>query len=198
MKESYPFTNEPLPYGYDALEPYIDEKTMELHHSRHLQTYVDNLNEIVGQYPGLQRMSLTELILNAPFYPRQIQKPLLDNAGGVYNHKFFFAHLSPDGKRRPSEELEKKIEKAYGSYEGFMEKLKELALQVFGSGYAWLIMDSKENLELITTKDQGVPFQNNKKPLMGIDVWEHAYYLKHYNERNSYVDDWSQVLHWLD
>lgn len=198
MEEHYPFTNEPLPYAYDALEPYIDERTMELHHSRHLQTYVDNLNEIVSRYPGLQRMSLKELILNVPFYPWDIQQPLLDNAGGVYNHKFFFAHMSPNGNRRPSEELQRKIEKEYGSYEAFEQILKEYALSVFGSGYAWLVMDGRENLEMIITHNQDVPFQRNRKPLMGIDVWEHAYYLKHYNDRSSYVDDWLQVVNWLD
>ena len=196
MNEHYPFVNPPLPYAYDALEPYIDEKTMHLHHDRHLQTYVDNLNNTLKEYPELQGLSLTALLANINELPEGARRSVRNNGGGVYNHIFYFDGMSNAETRSNAGPLYYAIEDAFGSYEKFYDAFKESTLSVFGSGYAWLVVDQDGKLTIITSANQDTPVAVNAAPILGIDVWEHAYYLKHYNERAAYIDDWFQVVDW--
>lgn len=191
----YPFINLPLPYGYDALEPFIDEKTMYLHHDRHLQTYIDNLNAALREHPNLQDLSLTQLIRSAYRLPQPLRTAIRNNAGGVYNHRFFFEGLKNPSDDRPSGELEDAIAGSFGSLDAFLELFKKAALSVFGSGYAWLVTD-KAKLSIVTTANQNTPIEHGLEPILAIDIWEHAYYLKHYNVRSDYIDDWMRIINW--
>jgi Fe-Mn family superoxide dismutase len=196
MYQHYEFENVPLPYDYSALEPYIDTKTMELHHDKHLQTYVNNLNAALKNYPSLHTWSLEKLIYNANSLPKEIRTAVVNNGGGVYNHNFYFAGMANSEIKSPIGNLSYAIDKVFGSFDGFKSMFKQQALSVFGSGYAWLVMDRNCNLKIITTANQGTPLVNNLCPILNIDVWEHAYYLKHYNKRADYIDDWFQVVNW--
>ncbi|MGN0703580.1 MAG: superoxide dismutase [Lentihominibacter sp.] len=207
----YPFVNLPLPYAYDALEPFIDEKTMMLHHDRHLQTYIDNLNNALKTSPELQKLSLEQLIRNASRLPEPLQTTIRNNAGGVYNHRFFFDGLkAPAGQKaateagadmtsaagstqenRPAGILAQKL----GSFDTFKDIFRKAALSVFGSGYAWLVTDGGR-LRIVTSQNQNAPIEQGLCPVLAIDVWEHAYYLKHYNVRVDYIDDWFRVVDW--
>lgn len=191
----YPFVNLPLPYPYDALEPFIDAKTMELHHDRHLQTYIDNLNATLANHPELQKLSLEQLIWEAHQLPTELQTSIRNNAGGVFNHRFFFDELNPDPSSRKSDlsQLIYSITEDFGSLEKFKAAFKQAALSVFGSGYAWLVCD-RCHLKIITTPNQNSPLEHYLYPLLTIDVWEHAYYLKHYNLRGDYIDDWMKII----
>ncbi len=196
MTDRYVFINTPLPYAYDALEPYIDTKTMHLHHDKHLQTYIDNLNAALKNQPRLQDLTLEELIRTADRLPRDVGIPISRNAGGVYNHRFYFDGMSPEPARYPVGRLGEAISKAFGSVEGFKEEFRKAALSVFGSGYAWLVADPAGSLKIITTANQDTPLTMGLCPIMNIDVWEHAYYLKHYNMRADYISDWFKVADW--
>lgn len=196
MNKHYPFVNPPLPYAYDALEPYIDTKTMQLHHTRHLQTYVDNLNTILKGYPEYQELSLEQLLLYPDLLPASIQTAVKNNAGGVYNHIFYFSMLKKTAPIPENNMLLTHISAQFGSLESFMEAFSKAALSVFGSGYAWLVQDSHGILKIITTANQDTPLTANLYPILPLDVWEHAYYLKHYNKRADYIKDWMQVINW--
>lgn len=196
MNQHYKFINPPLPYAYDALEPFIDTKTMELHHDRHLQTYVDNLNNILKDYPEYQNFSLEELILYADSLPDVIKMPILRNAGGVYNHIFYFSILQNPSTAKPPQPLLEIINSVFGNYFNFKQSFTDAALSVFGSGYAWLVLDALNRPKIITTANQATPLPMNLCPVLNIDVWEHAYYLKHYNKRADYINDWFQVINW--
>jgi len=193
--DHYPFINLPLHYPYDALEPFIDVKTMELHHERHLQTYINNLNEVLKTRPQLQKLSLTQLIRSAPRLPRELQTAIRNNAGGVYNHRFFFDGLENSSARQPSGSLAAAIDSRFGSYDNFRELFKTAALSVFGSGYAWLTAD-RGRLSIVTSPNQNSPIEQGLCPILAIDVWEHSYYLKHYNVRADYISDWLNVINW--
>ncbi len=193
----YKFVNIPLPYAFDAMEPFIDAKTMELHHNRHLQTYVDNLNKALENYPELQKLPLEALVTPPRTLPAANWTTIRNNAGGVYNHRFFFNGLTPAANAKaPSGMLLEEIIKVYGSFDAFKAAFKAAALSVFGSGYAWLVVDSTGALKIITTANQDTPLSWNLCPILTIDVWEHAYYLKHYNLRADYIDDWFNVIDW--
>ncbi len=192
----YPFVNGPLPYSYEALEPWIDAKTMELHHERHLQTYIDGLNNIMEENPQLQKMSLRQLILQISMLPQWLQRPVRNQAGGVYNHRFFFEGMRPyKEKKDPSNQMLANMVRDFGGYESFQKKFKDAALSVFGSGYVWLVR-VRGRMRIITTANQNAPLTHGVQPLLCLDVWEHAYYLKHYNKRGEYVDDWFNVVDW--
>lgn len=191
----YPFVNTPLPYSYHALEPYIDEKTMQLHHDRHLQAYIDHLNAALEGCPRLQALSLEQLIRTSGRLSRDLQAEIRNNAGGVYNHRFFFEGLTNPTQGAPEGMLAQGINRFFCSYEGFLSQFKEAALSVFGSGYAWLVCD-RCCLKIMTTANQDSPVEWGCRPILCIDVWEHAYYLKHYNIRADYIDDWMQVINW--
>ncbi len=196
MTEHYPFINMPLPYADNALEPYIDEQTMILHHGRHLQTYIDNLNTALQSRPRLQNLSLEQLISRADRLPANIGTPVLRNAGGVYNHRFYFDNLTPEIEQRPTGMLAAAIDRSFGGYDTFREKFSAAAKSVFGSGYAWLVMDPYGGLKIMTTANQETPMPSGYCPILTIDVWEHAYYLKHFNRRADYIDDWWNVVNW--
>ena len=191
----YPFVNLPLPYAYNALEPFIDEKTMHLHHDKHLQTYINNLNAALKEHCQLQKMSLEQLIRCSGALPEKLQKEIRNNAGGVYNHRFFFDGLKNPGDKEPEGKLAKEICRQFGSFETFGKELKKAALSVFGSGYAWLVTD-RGRLKIIETANQGSPIERELNPIITIDVWEHAYYLKHFNVRAEYIDDWFCIINW--
>lgn len=191
----YPFLNLPLPYAYDALEPFIDEKTMHLHHDKHLQTYIDNLNAILKEAPALQKLSLTQLIQNIRRLPTDLQVPIRNMAGGVYNHRFFFQGMINPTEPNPHGKLVEKIIQQFGSLEAFQQAFQAAALSVFGSGYAWLVCDHGE-LKILTTPNQNNPMEQGLSPILTIDVWEHAYYLKHYNVRAGYIEDWLHIINW--
>lgn len=191
----YPFVNYPLSYSYNALEPFIDEKTMMLHHDRHLQTYINNLNSVLKDNSRLQRLSLEQLIKTCCRQPKQLQIQIRNNAGGVYNHRFFFDGLENSAQIEPHGRLAQAINCFYNNYSNFESKFKNAALSVFGSGYAWLVYD-KCRLKIITTSNQNTPIEQGLCPILCIDVWEHAYYLKHYNMRSQYVDNWFNIINW--
>lgn len=196
MNEHYPFENPPLPYAYDSLEPYIDTQTMHLHHDRHLQTYVDNLNKALKDYPALHSWPLNKLLTDAARVPAAIQTPVKNNGGGVYNHIFYFNGLSSSDTRHQAGALYNAIVKDFGSTQQFYMAFKDAALAVFGSGYAWLVTDKTGKLRIIKLANQDTPIAQGLCPIATIDVWEHAYYLKHYNQRAAYIDDWFQVADW--
>lgn len=196
MNEHYPFENPPLPYAYDALEPYIDTLTMHLHHDRHLQTYVENLNKALAGYPALHSWPLERLLTNADRLPAAIQTAVTNNGGGVYNHVFYFNGMSPSDTRNQAGELYNAIVRDFGSADAFFEAFKKAALAVFGSGYAWLVLNKNGRLSIVETANQHTPIAKGLCPIATIDVWEHAYYLKHYNERAKYIDDWFHVADW--
>lgn len=193
----YPFVNTPLPYDYNALEPYIDEKTMHLHHDKHLQTYVDNLNNALKECPNLQKTSLDDMLKNLDKLPKDIQTKIRNNGGGVYNHRFYFNGLKNPSQDKPQGSLGRAIDQTFGSFESFKTEFKQAALGVFGSGYAWLCYDRCSNkIKIITTANQDTPLEKNYCPVICIDVWEHAYYLKHYNVRADYISDWMDIIDW--
>lgn len=196
MNEHYPFQNPPLPYAYNALEPYIDEKTMHLHHDKHLQTYVDNLNLALKPYPALQNRSLIQLLSRPDALPEHLKTPIKNNAGGVYNHIFYFFNLNNEGNKQLPEPLLGKMNASFGSFENFKDEFTKAALSVFGSGYAWLVLDKSGSLSIVITKNQDTPISSGLCPVLNIDVWEHAYYLKHYNVRADYIKDWFSVVDW--
>lgn len=196
MSQHYKFKNTPLPYSYDAMEPYIDARTMEVHHNKYLQGYINNLNNILEDYPELQDLTLGQLIFNIDMFPIEVQTPIKNNAGGVFNHQFFFSELGNLEDKEPKGELAEAINERFGSYDGFKEKFKKMALSIFGSGYAWLVLDKDKVLQIITMPNQDNPFEQGLCPILNLDAWEHAYFLKHYNNRGSYIDDWFNVINW--
>lgn len=193
----YEFVNLPLPYDYDAMEPFIDAKTMQIHHDRHLQGYVNNLNKALNSYPELQRLPLEALVDPPETLPPANRTAIKNNAGGVYNHRFYFSGLTPaDIAKGPYGMLLEDINKIYGSLDAFKAAFKAAAMSVFGSGYAWLVVDDRGDLRIITTANQDTPLSWGLCPILAVDVWEHAYYLKHYNLRANYIDDWFNVVDW--
>lgn len=196
MQEYYKFINEPLPYSYKAMEPFIDIQTMYLHHDKHLQTYVDNLNKALRDYLFLQTFTLEQLLCNLESMPVEIRTQIRNNAGGVYNHRFYFNGLSKEHGQKPQGNLAEELNRQFGSYEKFREEFTGVALSVFGSGYAWLVTDGQGRLKILTTANQDTPLAGNLAPVLVIDVWEHAYYLKHFNVRADYIKDWFEVVNW--
>lgn len=192
-----PFENTPLPYAFDALEPYIDARTIEIHHDRHLQAYIDGLNRAIAPFPALQNCTAARLaVLNAPAL-RCIRPALCRNAGGVFNHRFYFAGMTPDGSRRlPCGALQSAVLQTFGTQAAFEDAFTKAALGVFGSGYVWLVRDVAGRPRIITTANQDTPMARGLRPLLCCDVWEHAYYLKHQNRRADYAADWLRVADW--
>lgn len=182
-----------LPYEYNSLEPYIDEQTMKLHHEKHHQTYVDKLNAALESFKDLQKLSIEELLKDLKKIPESIRAQVKNHGGGHFNHTFWWLILKKDTKI--SGEIEKSINSKFGSFDKFREEFTKSALSVFGSGWAWLVMNNK-NLEIITTTNQESPISEGKMPVLGIDVWEHAYYLRYFNKRNEYIESFFKVINW--
>lgn len=182
-----------LPYSYDALSGYISAEIMELHHDKHHQTYVDKLNEALEGYSELASMSVEDLLRKLDTLPEEIRKTVRNNGGGHYNHCLFWLWMSPDGGGTPGGELEAALVEKYGSFDAFKEAFAEKAAGVFGSGWVWLQPD----LEIKTTANQdSLLSSGDAEPILGLDVWEHAYYLDYKNKRPDYVDAWWNVVNW--
>ena len=185
-----------LPYAYDALEPYIDARTMEIHHTKHHQTYVDKLNAALEKYPQLQSLSSVELIADLSRVPEDIRTAVRNNGGGDANHTMFFTMLGPKGGGRPVGKLAAAIDAAFGSFEEFQKKFAAAAVGHFASGWAWLSLDAGGKLLIETTPGHDSPIMSGRKPILVLDVWEHAYYLKHQNRRGDSVAAWWNLLDW--
>lgn len=196
MNNYYPFKNIPLPYAYNAMEPYIDAKTMHLHHDKHLQTYIDNLNNTLSNLPKLQKVSLEKMLAYENDLPPSVKESIRNNGGGVFNHRFYFSLLANPAPQQPFGLLAKYIDKYFGSYKEFQNQFTKAALSVFGSGYAWLVSDVSGALKMVTTANQDTPLSQELRPILNLDVWEHAYYLKHYNVRADYIKDWFHIVNW--
>lgn len=182
-----------LPYSYDALSGYISADIMELHHDKHHQAYVDKLNEVLEGYSDLASKSVEDLLREIDSLPEEIRKTVRNNGGGHYNHCLFWLWMSPDGGGTPGGELEAALTEKYGSFDAFKDAFSEKAAAVFGSGWVWL----QPNLEIITTANQDSPLiTGGDEPILGLDVWEHAYYLDYKNKRPAYVDAWWNVVNW--
>ncbi len=185
-----------LPYAYDALEPHIDARTMEIHYTKHHQTYVNNLNAAVEKYPDLQKKSVEDLIKNLNAVPEDIRTAVRNNGGGHLNHSMFWPMMSPNGGGEPSGELGKAINSAFSSFASFKDQFSKAAAGHFGSGWAWLSLDKEGKLIITSTPNQDNPVSNGLSPILGIDVWEHAYYLKYQNRRPEYIAAWWNVVNW--
>ena len=195
-KNTYPFKLEPLPYAYDALEPYFDKATMEFHHDKHHLTYVNNLNATLENHPELHDKTLVELLQNLDKLPEDLRVKVRNNGGGVLNHNLFFSSLTPNSTKEPVGKLAKAIETKFGSFAAFKETFKNAALGRFGSGWAWLVVDKNKDLLVVSTPNQDVPLNLDVTILIEIDVWEHAYYLKYQNRRAEYIDNYFSVVDW--
>ncbi len=193
------FTLPKLDYDYAALEPHVDAKTMEIHHSKHHQTYVDKLNEALTKAPEWADKSIEDILTSLDKLPAEIRQSVINHGGGHFNHTLFWQMLTPGGSPlAESGELKKKLDDTFGSVEEFKAKFTEKALGVFGSGWAWLVLNQDGTLELSRTSFQNNPIMKSPdcKVLLGIDVWEHAYYLKHQNKRPDYVTAFWSVVNW--
>ena len=191
-----PFTLPPLPYAFDALEPHIDAVTMQIHHDKHHAAYVANLNKAVAGLPELGKRPVEELLRDLSAVPEKIRAAVRNQGGGHYNHTLFWQMMRKDGGGQPSGELLKGLEKRFGSFAVFKEELTKAALGQFGSGWAWLVVGADKQLGIEATPNQDSPISQNKLPLLGVDVWEHAYYLKYQNRRPDYVAAFFQVIDW--
>ena len=191
------FTVPPLPYPSDALEPHIDKTTMEIHHDKHHGAYVTNLNKALESAPELQNKSIEDLLANnLSSVPDAIKTAVRNNGGGHANHSLFWNLMSPKGGGAPKGEVENVITSNFGSFEGFKEKFNAAATTRFGSGWAWLVKGTGGGFEIISTANQDNPLMEGKKPILGLDVWEHAYYLKYQNRRPEYIAAWWNVVNW--
>ena len=187
------FSVPPLPYAYDALEPHIDKATMEFHHDKHHQAYVDKANAALEGTEWADK-PIEEVLQNLDSLGEK-KGPVKNNGGGHYNHSLFWESLSPDGGGEPSGELAEAINATFGSFADFKTKVKETGVGQFGSGWSWLVYDSS-GLAVVGSANQDTPLSDGKTPLLGVDVWEHAYYLKYQNKRPDYIDAWWNVVDW--
>lgn len=189
------FTLPELPYAFDALVPHIDEETMKIHHGRHHNTYVTNLNAALEGHSDLQEKSLEDLLTNLNNLPESIRTAVRNNGGGHVNHSLFWEVLSPNGGGEPTGELAEAINKAFGSYESFKEEFAKAATTRFGSGWAWLVVENG-HLKVTSTPNQDTPVMDGITPVLGLDVWEHAYYLNYQNKRPDYIAAFWNVVNW--
>ncbi|MBA3953812.1 superoxide dismutase [Candidatus Dependentiae bacterium] len=190
------FTLPALPYAYTALEPYVDARTMEIHHTKHHQKYVDELNNALKKYPELQKKSLTALLQDLESVPVSIRTSVRNNGGGHANHSLFWKVMRPKGGGTPQGVLKKAIINTFSSFDNFKKLFNDAAKTQFGSGWAWLCLDSKGKLVVTATANQDTPLSQGLIPLLCLDVWEHAYYLNYQNRRPDYIEAWWHVVHW--
>ncbi len=189
------YTLPDLPYDYNALEKAIDEETMRLHHGKHHAAYIKNVNDALSNHENLLSMPVEELIQNLDQVPEDIRTKVRNNAGGHANHTLFWTVMTPHEGSSMSDTLKDKIESKFGDEESFKTKFNEAAAGVFGSGWAWLVVENGE-LKIVTTPNQDSPLMSQTTPLLGLDVWEHAYYLKYQNRRPEYIEAWWKVVNW--
>ena len=191
------FTVPALPYAFDALEPYIDKQTMEIHHDKHHGAYVTNLNKALESAPDLQNKTVEELLANnCAIVPETIRTAVRNNGGGHANHSFFWKIMGPKAGGEPSGKLGDDIKSTFGGFDAFKEKLAAAGVGRFGSGWAWLIKNKTGKLEIVSTPNQDSPLMDGNKPILGVDVWEHAYYLNYQNRRPDYIKAWWNVVNW--
>lgn len=184
-----------LPYSYDSLEPFIDKETMIVHHTKHHRAYYDKfIKAIEGTF--LEEKSVIDILKDLSALPEDKKQAIINNGGGYFNHNFFWDILSSDSNKKPMVNLEKEIIKTFESFEKFKEEFKDKALTLFGSGWVWLVLNKDGKLEIIQTKNQDSPLSLGLKPILALDVWEHAYYLKYQNKRAEYVDAFFNVVNW--
>jgi Fe-Mn family superoxide dismutase len=191
-----PFTLPPLPYPADALEVAIDKATMEIHHGKHHKAYVDNLNAAVAGHPDLEAKPIEQLMRDIAHVPEAIRQKVINNGGGHANHSFFWELMAPHAGGAPTGDLAAAIASTFGDLAAFKAKIKEAGIGRFGSGWAWLVVGADKKLAIESTANQDTPLMTGKTPVLGIDVWEHAYYLKYQNLRAAYIDAWWNVVNW--
>jgi superoxide dismutase, Fe-Mn family len=196
--DKYPYSVPPLGYAYNGLEPYIDEATMKLHHDAHHKAYVDNLNAALKDQPALQEKTIEWLLQNLDkIKSTKIRTTVRNNGGGHWNHSFFWNIMQPArNKSVPTKPVLEAIKESFCSFEKFKEKFIAEAKKVFGSGWAWLCIDADKKLVIMSTSNQDTPLSNELTPILGLDVWEHAYYLKYHNKRPDYLNAWWHVVNW--
>ncbi len=192
-----PHTLPTLPYAYDALEPHFDARTMEIHHTKHHQAYVTNLNAALDKHPALHEKTVEELVADLDMVPEDIRTAVRNHGGGHLNHSMFWELIAPGAGGKPSGALMQAIEKTFGSFEKFQEQFAAAAASRFGSGWAWLIVDGK-SLAIVSTANQDNPVTDGKTPILGLDVWEHAYYLLYQNRRPDFVKAFWNVVNWKE
>ena len=192
---AYPFKLPELSYSYEALEPYIDARTMEIHHDRHHKGYTDKLNKAIEKHSEWQDRSISDILRSIDQVPEDIRTAVRNNGGGYANHDMFWKIMSPNGGGEPGGELAEAINSTFGSFSEFQEKLKDAATGQFGSGWGWLVL-SNGSLKVYSTPNQDSPYMKGDVPLLGVDVWEHAYYLKYQNKRGDYLGAWWNVVDW--
>jgi Fe-Mn family superoxide dismutase len=192
-----PHTLPALPYDFGALEPHIDTQTMQIHHGKHHQTYVTNLNTALDKHSALHNKSLDDLLRNLSSVPEDIRTAVRNNGGGHWNHSLFWKLMGPSGGGAPTGDVANGIDAAFGSFDKFKEQFNAAGLGRFGSGWAWLV-DNGGKLEITSTPNQDNPLMDGKKAILGVDVWEHAYYLKYQNRRADYLGAWWNVVNWSE
>ena len=186
-----------LEYSYDALEPHIDTETMKIHHTKHHAGYIDKLNRALSNFNVDPKMTIEQVVRSLHNYvPTDLYWDIRHNAGGHMNHTLFFQMMSPKGGGEPKGELAERLKQAFGGFKGFQERFTSSAMSRFGSGWAWLLLDEKDNIFIKSTANQDCPMTERKKILLGIDVWEHAYYLNYQNKRAEYIEKWWNVVNW--
>jgi Fe-Mn family superoxide dismutase len=190
------FTLPPLPYDHAALEPHIDAQTMQIHHGKHHQAYVTNLNAALEGQPALQNLTVDALIADLAKVPEAVRTAVRNNGGGHSNHSMFWELMIPGGAKEPQGALAKAIDAAFGNFAGFKEQFQKAGLGRFGSGWAWLVRAKNGTLSIESTPNQDSPLMEGKVPVLGNDVWEHAYYLKYQNRRADYLGAWWNVVNW--
>ena len=188
----------PLPYPYDALEPHIDTTTMQIHHDKHHQAYVTNLNNAIAGNAELESMSIEQLLANLDKVPENIRMAVRNNGGGHANHTMFWEIMGPNGGGEPTGALAEAINTTFGSFADFKAKINDAGAKRFGSGWAWLVADAGGNLQVISTANQDSPLMQGLTPVLGVDVWEHAYYLKYQNLRPKYLEAWWNTVNWSE
>ena len=186
----------PLPYDYNALEPHIDEQTMRIHHDKHHAAYVNNLNAALEKHPGLQSKSVEDLIRGINTVPEDIRTAVRNNGGGHLNHTMFWEIMTPGGAKEPTGDLANAINQTFGSFDAFKTQFNDAGTKRFGSGWAWLVVAQGGALQALSTANQDSPLMDGQYPVMGNDVWEHAYYLKYQNRRPDYLAAWWNVVNW--
>ena len=194
--ETGKFTLPPLPYAYDALNPYIDTQTMKLHHDKHYGGYVKNLNAALAKHPELKGKSVEELLRNLDKIPEDIRTTVRNNGGGHANHTMFWAIMSPNGGGNPTGAIAAAINSTFGNFKTFQQRFNEPGSKHFGSGWAWLVLTENGKLEVTSTPNQDSPLLEGNSPIMGNDLWEHAYYLKYQNRRGDYLRAWWNLVNW--
>ena len=192
----YPYKLPDLGYASDALEPHVDAQTMEIHHGKHHQAYINNLNAALEKHPEIQQRPVEDLLRSLSQVPEEIRTAVRNNGGGYLNHNLFWEIMTPGGATQPGGELAQRINESFGSFDGFRDQFEKSATSRFGSGWAWLAADASGRLHVFSTANQDHPLIEGHTPILGLDVWEHAYYLKYQNRRPDYIKAWWNVVNW--